>query len=106
MFGTVGSSWMERPIPWPVSSPRTAHPRRSASSCTARPIAFVGAPARAGPMPRRSAGCAVAVVAVELRGDVELDELARPQPPRPGNPVHGLVVDGDADRAREAVHER
>src|SRR4051812_204540 len=48
----------------------------------------------------------VGVVAVELGGDVELDELARPQPPRAGDPVHRLVVDADADRAGEAVHER
>src|SRR4051794_37842861 len=57
-FGTVGSSWIERPIPWPVSSPSTAQPRRSASSCTAPPIAFAGAPARAAAMPRRGAAWA------------------------------------------------
>jgi hypothetical protein len=108
-FGTVGSSWIERPMPWPVSAPRTAKPRRSASSWTARPIAFVGGGQARDRRRHPADGDAdrrVGVVAVELGGDVELHELAAAQPPRAGDPVHRLVVDADADRAGEAVHER
>ena len=51
----------------------------------------------------RAAG--VGVEAVELGGDVELDQLALAQPARAGDPVHALVVDRDADGAGEVVVE-
>ena len=51
----------------------------------------------------RAAG--VGVEAVELRGDVELDEVAAAQAPPAGDAVHRLVVDADAGRAGKAVVE-
>ena len=64
------------------------------------------AAARAGatrPTGDRAAG--VGVEAVELGGDVELDQLALAQPARAGDAVDALVVDGDADGAGEVVVE-
>ena len=112
-------------MPWPVSSAQTLKPRRSTSVWTAAPIAPTFAPAVAASSPRRSADCAAAasrcsraahpadrdraagvgVEAVELGGDVELDELALAQAARAGDAVHALVVDRDADRAGEVVVE-
>ena len=60
MFGTSGSSWMRRPMPWPVSSAQTLKPRRSTSDCTAAPIAPTLLPAVAALSPRRSADWAAA----------------------------------------------
>ena len=126
-FGTSGSSWIARPMPWPVSSAQTLKPRRSTSVWTAAPIAPTLLPAVAAASPRRSADCGggrepllararsrptgdgaagVGVVAVELGGDVELDQLALAQAARAGDAVHALVVDGDADRAGEVVGQR
>ena len=48
MFGTSGSSWIRRPMPWPVSSAQTLKPRRSTSAWTAAPIAPTLSPARGG----------------------------------------------------------
>ena len=47
----------------------------------------------------------IGVEAVELRGDVELDQVALAQPPGPGDAVDRLVVDADAGGAGEAVGE-
>ena len=124
-FGTSGSSWIVRPMPWPVSSAQTLKPRRSTSACTAAPIAPTLLPAVATASPRRSADWAAAesrcsrgrradrdgaagvgVVAVELGGDVELDQLAVAQAARARDAVDALVVDGDADRAGEVVGQR
>ncbi len=65
---------------------------------------------RADQLDRRGLGLAdgdraarVGVEAVELGGDVELDQLALTQPPWARDAVDGLVADRDADRAREVV---
>jgi ribosome-associated protein len=63
------------------------------------PITLWGAP----PDPHRDAR--VGVVAVELRGDVELDEIALAQPPGTRDAVDRLVVDADAGGAGKAVGE-
>ena len=59
-FGTSGSSWIARPMPWPVSSAQTLKPRRSTTVCTAAPIAPTLLPAVAAASPRRSADSAAA----------------------------------------------
>ena len=74
MFGTSGSSWIVRPMPWPVSSAQTLKPRRSTSACTAAPIAPTLLPAVATASPRRSADC----------GGGREPLLARAGPCRPG----------------------
>ena len=110
-------------MPWPVSSRRTLKPRASAMRSTAAPTSRRRAPAVAAAMPRFSAARVAAIrrssaprdrldgdrrrgvaeVAVELDGDVELDQVAGLDPARPRDPVDRLVADADADRAREAV---
>ena len=120
-----GASWIVRPMPWPVSGRRTAKPALSTERPTARPMAFSGRPARAAAMPSASAASAVVHealaprrprrdehrdrgvrhVAAELGCDVERDGVAGREPARSRHAVHGLVVDADADRAREAVDE-
>ncbi len=110
-------------MPWPVSSRITWKPRFSTSVSTALPIALRGAPATAASIPLRSAAlrgggeagagrlrsadrdgdARVGVVAVELGRDVDLDDVAVAQPARSRHAVDDLVVDRDADRAREAV---
>jgi hypothetical protein len=102
-----------------VSSRRTLNPRASATRSTAAPTSRRRAPAVAAleGRPRRGdealvatadrldgdRGRGVAEVAVELDRDVELDQVAGLDPARPRDPVHGLVADADADRAREAI---
>ena len=107
------------------SSSSTATPRAAASPATASLIARTGAPAtaarhatgerrvgrrheparsrRGGPDRHGDAG--VGVEAVELGGDVELDEVAAAQAPAAGHAVHRLVVDADEDLARGVVDE-
>ena len=125
-FGTSGSSWIVRPMPWPVSSAQHAEAaaldlgldggadradvRRRPSR---RSSAELSARLRGGDEPRsRPAHAAdgtvtagVGVEAVELGGDVELDELALAQAARAGDAVDRLVVDADAGRAGEVVVE-
>ena len=110
-------------MPWPVSSAQTLKPRAlhlglhggadradvgarggGRQAAPQRRLRRGGQPllARADAADRHGAA-GVGVVAVELGGHVQLDQLALAQPARAGDAVHGLVVDGDADRAGEVV---
>ena len=59
--------------------------------------------ARLARVPDRHGAAGVGVEAVELGGDVELDQLALAQPAGAGDAVDALVVDGDADGPGEVV---
>ena len=121
-LGTLGGSWIARPMPCPASSRSTRKPCRSTSASTAAPTAPVVDPARATAIPpagrprrRRKRGVRgrhrrhghrdrrVGHVAAQLGRHVELDQVAGRDQARPGDAVHGLVVHADARDAGEVV---
>ena len=59
-FGTVGPSWIVRPMPWPVSSRSTRAPRRSTAASTIPPSSAFVMPGRTAASASFSALCAVA----------------------------------------------
>ena len=113
-------------MPWPVSGRRTAKPAVSDRASHRAADGVQGAPrARRGNAVGERSLCGlhealrqrrprrddhrdrgVRHVAAELGRDVERDGVAGREPAGSRHAVHGLVVDADADRAREAVHER
>ena len=125
-FGTLGSSWMVRPTPWPPSSRMTWKPRRRTSRSTARPMSLVRLPGRAAARALSEGAFGamgefarfflrgrdldgdggVGVVAVFHGGEIEFDEVAGLDGARAGNAVDDLVVDADADVAGKIVDER
>jgi hypothetical protein len=67
-LGTDGSSWIERPMPWPLRSRSTEKPWRRTSVSTARPMSLTRLPARAAFIAWKNAAWAQAASSRDFRG--------------------------------------